>query len=525
MRPIICMTIGLFMLLSSAAYAKTIKLTSQNIFNFEKADKYIVSSVIDLVGQNITLPDSSLLVFKRLGCIVNGSIEGNDIYIKSFWRRTRFGKGVLLKGNRWKAKLAYSEWFGVVANCILDHDGKYISGTDNYQPFQNLLKFNNVEIQNGVYYVDGNLQTLCSNQKIEGNGATIKGRYRNRFAGILTIGSHYLNEPITENVTIQNLSLIGMRYEAEDKTQWAHGIVIKNARDIKLKRITCSYCKGDGFNIAETFTDGVISIPMEIELEDCKSIKNYRCGLSITGGSDIRIRNSSFNYTIGQDPQCGIDIEPNEYKVADGGFIIPECKQILIDNCVFEHNNRHSVKIEAPKVCDELNSFPITTVTIQNSSFANNGISIWRVDSLAILNCDIKSDVATNGIVFQNATQQNVLLESINIYNNSQGKPEANGIYISPGHTRHNLNFNNITIKGNLSYGFFIPSHEKHKGTITNVSFNNISCSNGWNNFFVGSLVKDANYDNIKSFEVGTSENGHKYEGWSWGWSVHKHNE
>lgn len=489
------------------------------------ADKYIVSDKIDLKGRKITLPNNCQLVLRRKGCFANGTIEGNNVELKCSGSRIYFCRDVSLVGHNWKAALAYSEWFDAHPDCTLHNDGSFVDGTDNYQSFQNLLKFNNVQIKEGVYFVDGNLQTLRSNQTIEGNGAVIKGQLKNRFAGILTVGSHFPTNEKTENVLIANLVLIGVKNEATMETQWAHGVVVKNANNVKLSRITCMLCKGDGFNIAETYLEGQMTHPSNVELVDCVAESNYRCGLSITGGSSIKIVNSVFNNAKGQDPQAGIDVEPNVYKNEDGSLLTSECEDIYIDNCVFNNNHKHAVKLESPSVCDELGSFPIRKIVISLCAMNNNGVSIWRVDSLDIKQCSIVSNIETNGIVFQNEIQRNVTLDDIYIYNSSEGKPVADGVYFSPGHTRNNVSLSNIRIKGNYKYGLFIPSDEKYKGTITQVSFRNISIGNAWHGFFVGNLVGDASYTNIETSELGTTEEGRKMDGRTWGWSVHKHND
>ena len=79
--------------------------------------------------------------------------------------------------------------------------------------------------------------------------------------------------------------------------------------------MVCRKCRGEGFNITEINLPSGLIWPEKIKLINCKAEDNYRNGLSVTGGHSITILNSSFTATRGQEPEAGIDIEPNVYQI------------------------------------------------------------------------------------------------------------------------------------------------------------------------------------------------------------------
>lgn len=87
------------------------------------------------------------------------------------------------------------------------------------------------------------------------------------------------------------------------KGEWGHGIDIRGSRQILLRGITIRSCWGDGLYIGGDC--------QQIEVDGVTCSRNRRQGLSVTSGSDITVRNSTFEKTQGTAPECGIDIEPN----------------------------------------------------------------------------------------------------------------------------------------------------------------------------------------------------------------------
>lgn len=475
----------------------------------------VIRTTVDLKGESVKIPKNCTLVFKRRGRIANGTLIGNETSVKCVDKRVHFLNSLTLEGD-WCSEVAYSEWFDAIPDCKLSSDGGLLSGSNNYRSLQNLFRFNNVVVKKGYYYIKGNLKTERNDQIIDGRNACIKGDFINRYSGVLSINA--------DSVTVRNLTIIGVRDESNEKTQWAHGVVVERASDITLENVNCRNCRGDGFNITETNLPRGLIWPERIILNNCKAENNYRNGLSITGGHSVEIRNSSFSSTIGQDPQAGIDIEPNVYKKGNT-IVTSECSDIVIKNCSFSANYRTGLIMQAPVDCEEINTFPVRDIRVEGCVFQRNSISLWRLMNVAINGCNVQTKGFCHGIVFQDAEQSNISIKDVTISNTVAGEPQKIGIFVCPGHKRNHLSFNNVNVAGAFEYCIFIPSDEKYKNTITDVSFENIKVCNGGHNFFVGNIVKNADYSEVRSLNRGVSIDGKKYKDWDWGWSIHKHND
>lgn len=475
----------------------------------------VIRTTVDLKGESVNIPKNCTLVFKRRGRITNGTLIGNETSVKCVDKRVHFLNSLTLEGD-WCSEVAYSEWFDAIPDCKLSSDGGLLSGSNNYRSLQNLLRFNNVVVKKGYYYLKGNLKTERNNQIIDGRNACIKGDFINRYSGVLSINA--------DSVTVRNLTIIGVRDESNEKTQWAHGIVVERAANIILENVVCRKCRGDGFNITETSLPNGLIWPEKIKLINCKAEDNYRNGLSITGGHSITILNSSFTATRGQEPEAGIDIEPNVYQIG-GAIKTSECTDITIKGCRFYDNFRTGLVMQAPVDCERIKTFPVRSIRVEECSFCRNSISLWRLSDIVLKGCDLQTEGACHGIVFQDAEQRNITLQNVTIRNDVIGEPQKIGVFVCPGHRRNNLHFEGVRVAGSFKYCVFIPSDDKYKNTITDVTFEDVSVSNGWHNFFVGNMVEDATYKDIESLNRGISINGKKYQNYEWGWSVHKHND
>src|SRR5574344_122002 len=137
---------------------------------FSKRDvQYVINTNCNLRGKTITIPENCCLNFDG-GKISNGTIIGNHTKVLSS-KRQIIDTDIVLLGS-WVADKAYSIWFGAKADCKMDSQYRYESGTNNIKAFCNMLKFNNVEIIPGRYYVEGHLSAI-SDQVINGNGSII----------------------------------------------------------------------------------------------------------------------------------------------------------------------------------------------------------------------------------------------------------------------------------------------------------------------------------------------------------------
>nr|WP_067063812.1 right-handed parallel beta-helix repeat-containing protein [Mucilaginibacter sp. L294] len=92
--------------------------------------------------------------------------------------------------------------------------------------------------------------------------------------------------------------------------QWGMGISIKSSKTIRIVDANISQCWGDGIYLAQ-----IKYVPNEnITIENPFLNMNRRNGISVTNVNGLKVLNAVIANTSGQNPQCGIDIEPNTNK-------------------------------------------------------------------------------------------------------------------------------------------------------------------------------------------------------------------
>lgn len=101
-----------------------------------------------------------------------------------------------------------------------------------------------------------------------------------------------------------------------------HCFNLDNSKDIRFEGITAEGSGGDGWYIGSPDA-GMTTYCQNIVLENCFAENNRRQGLSISSVDGFRAIDCGFNNTIGTNPQCGVDIEPNSFRnrIKDVKFI------------------------------------------------------------------------------------------------------------------------------------------------------------------------------------------------------------
>ena len=102
------------------------------------------------MSQNVVIPEGAVLCFVDSGRIENGTLIGNGTKVMA-QQNVVFSDNILLKEN-WKADTAYSIWFDFKSDCVVDSSGRFISGSDNSQQMNNILLFDTLLFNCGVYY-------------------------------------------------------------------------------------------------------------------------------------------------------------------------------------------------------------------------------------------------------------------------------------------------------------------------------------------------------------------------------------
>lgn len=181
-----------------------------------------------------------------------------------------------------------------------------------------------------------------------------------------------------KNASVTGGAIIGERdAHIGDEGQWGMGISILGSSNITISDIRISKCWGDGIYIGSKVKSGVRVQSENIVIKNIVSDSNRRQGLSVTGGKDIQIIDSTFSHTNGHSPQSGIDLEPNRGDVADNivikdsyarnnaGFGIVSSRRssnVKIIDCVVSGNDKNGVVL-----------FGASKVEIRGNHILNNG--------------------------------------------------------------------------------------------------------------------------------------------------------
>ena len=359
----------------------------------EKGVEYRVRSAFDLEGQTILLPEGSYLSFTASGSLNNGTIVGQNSFIKASKSNCIFNR-IIIQGT-WSVPNIFSEWFDFSDN-----------STQNMVNFKNLvgltdgIHHSTILIAAGSYPIrldKGNetCMSLKSNTKILLNG-TLKLE-PNDLPSYRIIYINKLND-----VTICGKGLIIGDVEKHfgDMGQWGMGIWIKDSRNVVLKDVTICNCWGDCIYIGQSnYSRDCFSENILIKNVTCSASR--RQGLSIISGKNIRIVNSRF-CNIGTikftRPGHGIDIEPN----IRGGAVT---ENIVIKRCIFDGNKKSDFST--------YNLDSTALIVVKNCVFPKKVTFSHNSYNITMKNCDIfklncHSDTVNN-IVIKNSKIQNVL--------------------------------------------------------------------------------------------------------------------
>lgn len=360
--PLLRTTILLFLLniVSSCSTMSFVSYMSAYKQDKHKGKTIVVSSVIDLNGEEVKLPQGACLKFVKEGRIKHGTIVGNDTRIKA--GKSVIFEDVVVNGD-WNVSNIYSEWLSSSSN-------------NNTTEIKNLFalcsgsRSNKVYIQNRVYSIDGydevsksaGVMYIPSNTEIH-NQASFK---------ILLTSSDKSFPFYFYNV--ENCLWEGGVIEGDLKThkgttgEQGFGIAIRSSRNITIRDVECNDCWGDGINLQYSSKGH----NKDIIIEDVTCSGNRRQGISIEDGINVTVRNSIFKDTghlHGTSPMFGIDIEP-AYESA-------KLQNILIEGCSFVNNKGGGVSISSVKQhgdnivvknCSDDSGMQITNVVLDEAS-------------------------------------------------------------------------------------------------------------------------------------------------------------
>ena len=361
----------------------------QKQFNLSYA-KYVIKSNINLMSQNVVIPEGAVLCFVDSGRIENGTLIGNGTKVMA-QQNVVFSDNILLKGS-WKADTAYSIWFDFKSDCVVDSSGRFISGSDNSQQMNNILLFDNLLFNCGVYYFKHANFQLHSDMIIDGGNSVFKWNTSLKADCFMAIGDNRGKWAGTSNIQLKNFTIIGNKSESDIKTEQCHGICIRYGSNIILSNLQSGFNRGDGLYIGNVYLESNIDhSPSYISVINCIFSDNHRQGSSITRANHVDFLGCKFINTNGTPPQAGLDIEPNDINISAYENCYYACENIRINNCFFSNNAGNGLLV-AGRSKNREGKYIVNNIFVNNSVFDRGNIRAFGLKNMQVKECDILTD-------------------------------------------------------------------------------------------------------------------------------------
>ncbi len=275
--------------------------------NIEAHSVVIISKDWDLNGKSVVLPEGVTLKFKNAK-IYNGKLQGNHTKIAGNVDAI-FDK-VEISGT-WNVPVISTDMF-----VNLDYDNSLrdvIALTDN-------------NVQNKVIIEKGDY--LFSLDKFNQTGIIVGSNTSIIINGNLKLKRNSLRNYDIVRITGTNVSISGngsvigdLSTHIDKGGEWGMGIYLKGATNVSVSGISVKNCWGDCIYIGGN--------SQNITVENCLLAYGRRQGVSITLGSNIKLRDLRISNVGGTNPEYGIDIEPNADGIVEDVFI----SNVYIENC------------------------------------------------------------------------------------------------------------------------------------------------------------------------------------------------
>ncbi len=218
--------------------------------------------------------------------------------------------------------------------------------------------------------------------------------------------------------------------ERYERSTHRHTINIWASQDVLIQNLTVRSSGGDGVYVGCSPRS---QSAKNIIIDRVISEDHYRQAISVTGATNLSLKNSVFNDTDGTAPECGIDIEPNYSECSIVNF--------SAENCEFSGNAFSGIILALGRIGET--SEPVS-ISFRNCRIRNNssGIRVQNTGSgtpakpgrIEFINCEISGTsaesigvrqhiVANMELVFKDIVIDNrgTNLEAVRI---SSGRPE-----------------------------------------------------------------------------------------------------
>ncbi|UXX80992.1 T9SS type A sorting domain-containing protein [Reichenbachiella carrageenanivorans] len=267
-------------------------------------------------------------------------------------------------------------------------------------------------------------------------------------------------------------------------SQFRHAIKVHPYNNILVKNLSIEKAGGDGIAIGKSKND--MTSPSNVTIDNVHVIDPTRLGISITSGDGITVRNSVFEGAKGENPESGIDIEPNH---DDASQVL---KDILVENCEFNNNNANGIKFTVFNYYD-YNGIQVQDLNIifRNCKSLNNeqmGIKLGAV-KLPHINDGPKGTMVFQNIEVDGSGQHGLYMGTFNVDK-------------APSLSFEGCTFKNVGQDGTGNFPIWIQGQSPTvpAGNMIFKSYNNIDCQivdKDFNRPIVSAQVKTHEFKDI----------------------------
>ncbi|MDR1748820.1 MAG: right-handed parallel beta-helix repeat-containing protein [Spirochaetaceae bacterium] len=166
------------------------------------------------------------------------------------------------------------------------------------------------------------------------------------------------------------------------KSQWRHGISIRECESVTIEGLTIRFTGGDGVYLGQAKGE---EVNRNIVLKDLRLEDNHRQGVSVISVEGFIMEGCIVTGTKGTQPMAGIDFEPNSNANSLTGCVIRDT--------VFENNSGAGILFYFHKLKAK---HPPVDITFENCISRNNMMSVLMLSvprglrgSIRFIDCDL----------------------------------------------------------------------------------------------------------------------------------------
>ena len=281
-------------------------LSDAEVIIWDAASGMWTNGVMTAVATNALLPANNLSDLDDVGTAQTNLVFSNAVVVA---QGSTAGRSL---GTRFKDAINVRD-YGAVGDGI----------TDDTVAFQTALTNETVFVPGGTYIIDGELTlNLTNNSQLIGRGAAVL-KLKATTNGVHTL----LRIASVTNVLVSGLTLLG---ETNTPIGGASGVglSIRNSRSVTIRDVAFNEWFSYGCYI------GGSGGSSDVLLDRITCSHNRRNGLAIVHATNVMVVASTFEYSVGESPEAGVDIEPNS-----GGVV----RDVRFTACRFAHNGLRGI--------------------------------------------------------------------------------------------------------------------------------------------------------------------------------------